>query len=277
MTYYAQWQPVSVPFVVTLVSDGSTIGTINARQGSAIDSVSVPTKAHGRFAGYWTESTGGDKVFNADGTPVDGTWTRWEDWTLYAQWEETHTFTFVSTDATVGTAVYAEGDTMAAPTASRTGDYTFIGYYTENGVQVFDEDGALVQGVLSSLPSDVTLYARWLPPPGSIAKLVYRGQLNLLGSDNPATAAQKYTKKMHFKVYDEESATTPVWKVDDMDVTVNRDGSFMAEFGDEALAALIATGVVTHVGVAIGENAAIELKPRRELRPVAAVNRQPCH
>ena len=272
VTYYAQWEPVSVPFVVTLVSDGSTIGPINARQGSPIDSVSVPTKAHGRFLGYWTESTGGDKVFNADGTPVDGTWTRYEDWTLYAQWEETHTFTFVSTDATVGTAVYAEGDTMAAPAASRAGDYIFFGYYTQDGEKVFDENCALVEGVLSGLPSDVTLYARWGVPEGSIAKLVYRGQLNLLTGD-PAVHSGTYTKKMHFRVYDSSESTTPLWTTGEggIDVTVNKDGSFVQVFGDDTLAELLATGTVTHVGLAIGESA-VELKPRRELRPVAAVN-----
>ena len=275
VTYYAQWEPVSVPFIVTLRSDGQTVGTINARQSYGIDPVSVPTKENHRFLGYWTEASGGTKVFNENGTPVATTWTRYEDWTLYAHWEATYTFTFVSTDATVGTAVFAEGGTANAPVPQRAGDYMFQGYYTDNGVQVFDASGALVEGALSGLPLNISLYAHWAPPPGSIAKLVYRGQLNLLGSETPATDTQKYTKTMHFKVYDGESAVTPVWFANDIQVTVNKDGSFMAEFGDEALAALIATGVVTHVGVAIGENAghAIELKPRRELRPVAAVNR----
>ena len=56
---------------------------------------------------------------------------------------------------------------------------------------------------------------------------------------------------------------------------MNKDGSFVAEFGDETLAELIATGTVSHVGLALGTsaNTAVEIKPRRELRPVAAVNR----
>ena len=154
-------------------------------------------------------------------------------------------------------------------------DHQFLGYFTENGQQVFNANREAVQSALSSLSSDTTLYAHWAVPEGSVAKLVYRGQLTLLGTDNPATDTQKYTKKMHFRVYDDESATTPVWTANDQTVTVNKDGSFMAMFGDETLAALIATGLVSHVGVAIGENAgqAIELKPRREIRPVAVVTR----
>ncbi len=258
---------------ITFVSEGATIGTAIAQQGNAFPAAPEATKTDYRFLGYFTAATGGTKVYNADRTPVQSSWDSTEDATYYAHWEPVYAVTFVSGGGTVGAGEYTEGDTAKAPIPQRAGDYVFHGYYTDNGVQVFDASGALVEGALSGLPSEVSLYAHWGVPEGSIAKLVYRGQLNLLGSDNPATAAQKYTKKMHFKVYDEESATTPVWKVDDMDVTVNRDGSFMAEFGDEALAALIATGVVTHVGVAIGENAAIELKPRRELRPVAVVNR----
>ena len=117
--------------------------------------------------------------------------------------------------------------------------------------------------------------AESVPTALNCSTIVYRGQLNVLGTDSPATNATAYVKTMHFKVYDDEAAETPVWKVDNLPVTVNRDGSFTAMFGDEALAALIATGKVTHVGVSIGPNAgqAIELKPRRALRPVAAVNR----
>ena len=176
--------------------------------------------------------------------------------------------TFVSTGTTL------EGSLDRPPVASRSGDYTFLGYFTEDGVQVFDANYALVESGLSGLPTDVTLYAKWAQPEGSMATLVYRGQLNLLAG-GPAASDEKYTKKMHFRVYDGAEATTPLWKIDDQEVTVNADGSFVHAFGDETLAALIATGRVTHVGLAIGTSASLatELKPRRALRPVAAVNR----
>ena len=181
----------------------------------------------------------------------------------------------MSENATVGAAEYQTTNSApAAPTVSRNGDYQFLGYFTEDGLQVYDENFHFVQSSLSSLTSDMALYARWGVPEGSIAKLVYRGQLNLLTGE-PAVNNLAYTKKMHFRVYDGAEATTPLWSIDNQDVTVNADGSFVHAFGDEALAALIATGKVTHVGLAIGPTAglATELKPRRELRPVAAVNR----
>lgn len=176
--------------------------------------------------------------------------------------------TFVST----GTAL--EGSLDRPPVASRSGDYTFLGYFTEDGVQVFDANYALVESGLSGLPTDVTLYAKWAQPEGSMAKLVYRGQLNLLAG-GPAENDETYVKRMHFRIYDGAEATTPLWSIDDQDVTVNADGSFVHAFGDETLAALIATGSVSHVGLALGTSAdtAVELKPRRALRSVATVNR----
>ncbi len=178
--------------------------------------------------------------------------------------------TFVSTGTTL------EGSLDRPPVASRSGDYTFLGYFTEDGAQVFDANYALVESGLSGLPTDITLYAKWAQPEGSLAKLVYRGQLNLLTGD-PAVNDTTYTKRMHFRVYDGSEATTPLWQTGDagVDVTVNADGSFVYSFGDDNLAALIATGRVTHVGLALGASAstAVEMKPRRELRPVAAVNR----
>lgn len=277
MTLYAHWEPVSVSFYLTLKSDGSTVSRDLVRQGDAVESVSVPVKANFSFQGYWTDATSGTKFFNADGTPVNSTWGYYPELTLHAHWAPTHAITFVSTDATVGSAVYVEGEAGdAAPVPTRSGDYIFLGYFTENGVQVFDGSGALVAGGLSGQAPDVTLYAHWAPPEGSVVKLVYRGQLNLLTGD-PAVNDTTYTKRMHFRVYDGSEATTPLWQTgnEGVDVTVNADGSFVYSFGDDNLAALIATGRVTHVGLALGASAstAVEMKPRRELRPVAAVNR----
>ena len=259
---------------VTFRSDGASVGTAQATLMLAPPSAPAPAaKANYAFQGYYT--AGGTKIYDADRNPVYPVWQTIEDTTLYAHWVPAYSVTFVSTDATVGSAVYVEGETgAAAPIPSRSGDYIFLGYFTEDGSQVFDASGALVSGSLSGLAPDTKLYARWVPPEGSVVKLVYRGQLNLLTGE-AAVNDEKYVKRMHFRVYDDAEATTPLWSIDDQDVTVNADGSFVHAFGDDTLAALIATGKVTHVGLAIGPSASLatELKPRRALRPVATVNR----
>ncbi len=257
---------------ITFVSEGATIGTAIAQQGNAFPAAPEATREGYGFIGYFTEATGGTKVYNADRTPVQSSWDSTEDATYYAHWEPVYAVTFVSEGVTVGAGDYTESGTVKAPVAQRAGDYTFLGYFTENGTQVFDASGTLVPGALSGLTSKATLRAQWQRPAGSVARLVYRGQLTKLGKDEPAVSEDKYEKKMHFRVYDGESAETPLWEAKDQPVTVNKDGSFVAAFGDDTLAELIATGSVTHVGVAIGDSK-IELTPRRALRPVAAVNR----
>ena len=257
---------------ITFVSEGATIGTAIAQQGNAFPAAPEVTREDYGFIGYFTEATGGTEVYNADRTPVQSSWDSTEDATYYAHWEPVYAVTFVSEGVTVGVGDYSESGTAKAPVAQRAGDYTFLGYFTENGTQVFDASGTLVPGALSGLTPKATLRAQWQRPAGSVARLVYRGQLTKLGKDEPAVSEDKYEKKMHFRVYDGESAETPLWEAKDQPVTVNKDGSFVAAFGDDTLAELIATGSVTHVGVAIGDSK-IELTPRRALRPVAAVNR----
>ena len=265
---------VSDSITVTFMSDGTSVGTASASLMFAPPAAPPVSKSDGVFCGYYTDPTDGTKIYDADRNPVYPVWQTVEDTTLYARWLQVYTLTFVSQGGTVGMGDYTEGGaTPIAPIPTRAGDYIFLGYYTENGVQAFDENGAFVNDALSGQPSNVKLYARWGVPEGSIAKLVYRGQLDLLAG-GPAASDTTYTKKMHFRVYDSSESTTPLWTTGEggIDVTVNKDGSFVQVFGDDTLAELLATGTVTHVGLAIGDSA-MELKPRRELRPVAAVNR----
>ena len=263
-------------YLITFVSEGATSGKRIFFTGDAAEVPTAPTLSRNgyRFLGYFTDASGGVQVYDGSFGYVSGGssgWTPTSDATLYARWAPV-AITFKSEDATVGTVTYSEEGVATTPVPTRSGDYTFLGYFTEDGRQVYDGSGTLVQGTLSGLSSDVTLYAQWQRPAGSVARLVYRGQLTKLGKDEPPASDGGYTKTMHFRVYDDESAETPIWKVDNQTVNVNKDGSFVATFGDDTLAELIATGSVTHVGVAIGASA-IELKPRRALRPVAAVNR----
>ena len=285
--YHLKFRECSLAIVkheIAFVSDGKTIGTATCQK---VSSVTPPAASrdgdNDHFLGYFTQTTGGERIFNENLEYVQGAdseWTPGDEPKLYAQWDSPRNYTFVSGGATVGSASgYADDPSFAAPIPTRAGGFTFLGYFTEDGRQVFDASGAPVQEGLSGLSQDVTLHALWRPPATSIPALdcstiVYRGQLNLL-TGGPATSDSAYVKRMHFRVYDGAEASIPLWKVDNVDVTVNADGSFVQAFGDETLAALIATGKVTHVGVAIGPSPALatELKPRRELRSVAAVNR----
>ncbi len=267
-------------FSVSFVSEGAEVDKMYFSSIAALAGVTAPWPGNlwnHVFIGYYTQETGGEQIFASNCRYTNpAAWTPNGSATLYAHWRpRVVSFKFVSSGSTVGDLNYNfEGEAPTAPIPVRKGDYKFLGYYTESGVQVYDENGAFVASSASALTPDTTLYASWKLPEGSAAKLVYRGQLSRLTGE-PATNDTAYEKTMHFRVYDSAEAATPLWKIDDQQVTVNADGSFVHMFGDETLAALIATGNVSHVGVAIGTyaNTAAELKPRRELRSVAAVNR----
>ncbi len=267
---------IIVSNTVTFCVDNGSVGTQTVALAFAPPEAPSVTKESYAFLGYYTQAEGGTQVYDANGVCVYSVWPFVEDMTLYAQWRLTSVnFTFVSAGATVGGFNYnLEGEAPATQVPTRNGDYTFQGYYTDGGVQVFDETGTFVEGSVSALTPNTTLYAHWVIPEGSMAKIVYRGQLSLLTGE-PATNETTYEKVMNFRVYDSSEGATPLWSVDNQTVTVNADGSFVHSFGDDALASLLATGSVTHVGVSIGSNpsTAVEMKPRRELRPVAVVNR----
>jgi len=266
-------------FAISFVSEGAEVDKVYFFNISGVTAPRPGYLWNHVFIGYYTQETGGEQIFDGNCRYTNpAAWTPNGSATLYAHWRpRVVSFKFVSSGSTVGDFDYDfDGAAPTAPIPVRKGDYKFLGYYTESGVQVYDENGAFVESSVSALTPNTTLYAKWEIPEGSVVKLVYRGQLNLLTGE-PAVHDTTYTKKMHFRVYDGSEATTPLWqtKPEGVDVTVNADGSFVHAFGDEALASLIATGRVSHVGLALGNTASLatELKPRRELRPVAAVNR----
>ena len=187
--------------------------------------------------------------------------------------DKTLRFTFVSAGATLGTV-----SARNPPIPVRKGSSRFAGYYTAEtgGVKVYNEKCEIDEDALSDLSPGATLYARWEAVEPSFGGFVYRGQLNTLsGQPAEGDSGATYTKTMHFRVYDGDSSTIPLWQSGARTVTVNADGSFVYKFGDDALTGLIATGRVSHVGVALGNNAdtAVELKPRSALSSVSAVNR----
>ncbi|MBR1609133.1 MAG: hypothetical protein IJ678_05905 [Kiritimatiellae bacterium] len=176
-------------------------------------------------------------------------------------------FSFVSDGASL------EGSSDAPPIAPRHGNDVFQGYYTEDGVQVYDEnyEFAMDANSASALQENTTLYARWKAVPrtleGGITRLVYRGVLSNFGE---WTSGLK--KDMTVKVYDSASATTPLWSGDVTGVPINPDGSFEAVFGNDELACAFASNDLTHVELTVGD-ALSPLAPRRAFASVASVNR----
>lgn len=109
--------------------------------------------------------------------------------------------------------------------------------------------------------------------------IVYRG--TLINGTNAMPAdfgdAKTVEKTMVFSAYDSDDPNARSrWTAACTNVPVNADGSFEIALGDDRLWNLVASGVVTHVGMALYDvngNLLPEITPRRAIRPLAAVNR----
>ena len=128
--------------------------------------IGVPTRSGYTFDGWWTEPSGGVKVYGTDGNCIAGTF--WDsskkykyagDLTVYAHWAVAAKYTLTrnpnggtykgSTGATtaangleVGTTAYCD---IGVPTRS---GYTFTGWFTaaSGGTKVYGADGKCVTG-----------------------------------------------------------------------------------------------------------------------------------
>jgi formylglycine-generating enzyme required for sulfatase activity len=96
VTLYAQW--TGSAYTITLNANGGSRGaaTVTATYNAALPAFTAPTRTSYTLTGYFTSSSGGDKVINANGTLVSnvsgytdasGKWVKTSSVTLYAQWQ----------------------------------------------------------------------------------------------------------------------------------------------------------------------------------------------
>ena len=172
LTLYPTWTAKTT--TVTLSANapaGSTVTgggtTVTATYDAALPSFSALTCTGGyALKGYYTNTSGGTKVINADGTFAanSGIWNRTDGatLTLHAQWSLDRTLTY---DANGGTGTmtdtnspYANGATVTVKSNSftRTG-YTFTGWNT-----VANGSGTpYAAGATFSISANTTLFAQW--------------------------------------------------------------------------------------------------------------------
>ena len=139
--------------------------SVTATFGSAMPTITVPTRTGYIFGGYYLSALeGGTQYYNADGTSAR-TWDKTVNKTLYAKWISTAvTITFDMQNGSDGTAsVVATYDSaMPAITVPKRTGYTFGGYWTEpdgSGTRYYTATGASAQKW--DKLSETTLYAKW--------------------------------------------------------------------------------------------------------------------
>lgn len=158
----------------TAMSRIVTYGTGDWNRGA-----SKATRTGYTFDGWYTEKSGGVKVYDANGDAVTSSgywrgngssavWERAGNVTLYAHWIP-NTYV-VSYNANGGTGAmsntsctYDAVTTLQMNTFTRTG-YTFVGWNTNaNGTGTSYADKASVQNMTTTNGGTVTLYAQWTP------------------------------------------------------------------------------------------------------------------
>ena len=138
--------------------------TIKATPGSAMPSITLPTRTGYSFDGYYTGTNGGGtKYYNANGTSANNCPST--SLKLYAKWvANQYTVTLNMQNGSGGSSSVTATYNSAMPTITvptRTG-YTFGGYYTGtngSGTQYYNANGGSVRNWDKT--SNTTLYAKW--------------------------------------------------------------------------------------------------------------------
>ena len=168
VTLYAKWD--ANEYDITFHEEG---GSTVSDQAVVFDSttnneVAVPTREGYTFNGWFTQQSGGTKVYNADGTcakntaywDANGKWIKPDGETLYAQWTaNTYTLTY---DTKGGSPLEDQTVTFDSP---------YIGESPERVGYIFDrwfKDTAYTQPItigstLVKTAADHSIYAKWNP------------------------------------------------------------------------------------------------------------------
>ena len=166
-TYTANW--TANTYTVTLNNQSATTAgtaSVTATYGSAMPSITKPTKTGYSFGGYYTETNGGGTQYYTSTGASARNWDKTSATTLYAKWTaNTYTVTLNKNNGTGGTNSVTATYDSAMPSATmptRTG-YTFAGYYdtsaATDGTQYYTSTGASAR--TWNKTSNTTLYARW--------------------------------------------------------------------------------------------------------------------
>ena len=151
---HASWKPIA--YTTTFNGNGGT-SNVASRQfpyatqyGTNFNDVSASRTGY-RFAGWYTEASGGTRIYSYDYVPQGNR-------TLYAHWEvNEYTLTFNANggSCSVASKSYNYGSKYTSlPQATRVG-YKFAGWFTYDGKEI-------VSGATSVSASNYTVYAHWI-------------------------------------------------------------------------------------------------------------------
>ena len=168
-TYYAHW--TAKKYTVTLNNQGATTAgstSVSATYGSAMPSITKPTRTGYVFGGYYTGTNGsGTQYYTAAGASARSYSTA-GTMTLYAKWTPiTYSVAFNGNGALSGSMsaqsfTYDEAQALTANAFSKGVAYAFTGWNTQpDGSGTTYTDGQSVSNLTATSGGTVNLYAQW--------------------------------------------------------------------------------------------------------------------
>jgi uncharacterized repeat protein (TIGR02543 family) len=158
-------------YTVTLDLQSGTDGTtsVTATYGSAMPSITKPTRTGYTFNGYYDATSGGTQYYKADGSSAR-TWNKTSNSTLYAQWTpNTYTVKFDKNDGeaegtmTDQSFTYDKAQQLNANAFVKT-NWKFAGWNTNtDGSGKSYNDQQSVSNLTTTNKGVVNLYAQWAP------------------------------------------------------------------------------------------------------------------
>lgn len=169
-TYYACYiTPVIATFNANggTFSDGSSIQTKSVVSGATIGTLPTPARSGYEFKGWYTESTGGNKI--------ESSTTMTADTTYYARWKDSSIVQVSLVSDITYSIYYKYGTNKYYSNESLSTEITKIGYIPEKqycvfsgyyssstgGTQYISSSGAFVNNLYNTISSDCTLYAQY--------------------------------------------------------------------------------------------------------------------
>lgn len=179
------------------VSPASKVVTCNSSYSNTYGTLPTPTRTGYEFDGWYTEETGGTKITSTTSVGTD------PPATLYAHWKgKKYTVTFDANGGTVSPA----SDTVtygkkyySLPTPTRTGGYTFDGWYTKKDGGTKVESDTTV-----TTAANHTLYAHWHLTPATAPTNV-----KLTMAETSVYGAE-FSRRVHYDSH-QDYTTTYTW------------------------------------------------------------------
>ena len=170
VTLYARW--AGNTYTVNFDKQSGTGGSnsVTATYGSAMPSMTIPTRTGYTFGGYYTGTGGsGTQYYDANGGSVRN-WDQTSNTTLYAKWTvNTYKVKFNGNGSTSGSMndqnfTYGTAQYLTANAFSKTG-YTFAGWATSaDGAKAYDNQQS-VNNLTATNGGTFNLYAQWAQDP----------------------------------------------------------------------------------------------------------------